>query len=92
MRGGKCVTSDGTLAGAHLTMLSAVENSIEMLGLDFARVVRMATPPPPAEFMALDRKIGKIEVGLDADFLIFDQDKNLKQVWVREEAVISHDR
>jgi N-acetylglucosamine-6-phosphate deacetylase len=61
-----------TLSGSCLTMLKAVENCVEHVGIDLAEAINMASLYP-AQLAGLDKK-GKIEKGFDADLVIFNAD------------------
>lgn len=78
---GKCVTADGTLAGSNLDMASAVRNAEDMLGVDRAEAVRMASQYPAAA-IGLNDQFGRIEPGYRANFLIADHDLNIVDIWI----------
>jgi N-acetylglucosamine-6-phosphate deacetylase len=78
---GRCVTDDGRLAGAHLTLLQAVHNAAEYAGLDWFEALRMASLYP-AQAIGLSEEVGSLRPGCRADFLVLDNNKNLQQVWV----------
>jgi N-acetylglucosamine-6-phosphate deacetylase len=68
--GDRYVMPDGTLSGSCLTMLKAVQNCVEKVGITLAEAVNMASLYP-AQLAKMHKK-GKIEVGFDADLVIFD--------------------
>jgi N-acetylglucosamine-6-phosphate deacetylase len=68
--GNKYVMPDGTLSGSSLTMLKAVQNCVEYVGIDLAEAVNMASLYP-AELASKKTK-GRVEVGYDADLIIFN--------------------
>ena len=70
MRDGRCVRSDGTLAGAALDMASAIRNCVTMLGLPLATALRMATATP-ARFLGLANSLGRLAPGYRADLVAF---------------------
>ncbi|WP_172293699.1 N-acetylglucosamine-6-phosphate deacetylase [Pseudoruegeria sp. HB172150] len=78
--GGRLTLTDGTLAGADITMLDAVRYCTGTLGLDLAEALRMASHYP-AEAAGLHGK-GHLEPGADADFLSLDKDLQLTSLWV----------
>lgn len=45
-RDGKCVDENGTLGGSALTMIEAVQNSVEHAGIALDEAIRMATLYP----------------------------------------------
>ncbi|MBK0380382.1 N-acetylglucosamine-6-phosphate deacetylase [Mucilaginibacter segetis] len=70
--GDRYVMPDGTLSGSCLTMLKAVQNCVQHVGINLAEAVNMASLYP-AQLASLPEK-GKIEPGFDADIIIFDDD------------------
>ena len=79
---------DGTLAGSTLTMDKAVKNFIEFTGVSLPEAVRTATLNP-AELLAITDKKGSLEVGMDADIVIFDKDVTIHYTIIGGEAVYS---
>lgn len=77
---GRLNLSDGTLAGADITMLDALRHCVEALELPLEEAIRMATLYP-AQAAGLT-EIGRLTHGAQADFLILDQSLNLQSVWV----------
>ena len=71
LEGDKYVMPDGTLSGSSLTMLKAVQNCVEKVGIDLAEAVNMASLYPAQ--LAGKKTKGKIEAGLDADMIIFNE-------------------
>ncbi|MGV8877387.1 MAG: N-acetylglucosamine-6-phosphate deacetylase [Sphingobacteriaceae bacterium] len=65
---------DGTLSGSTLTMLQAVKNCVQQVGIELSEAINMASLYP-AQLLKSDHKKGKIEKGFDADLIILD--KNL---------------
>lgn len=62
---------DGTLAGSTLTLNRAVYNMIHTINVPLKDAVRMASLNP-AKAIGLSDKKGSIEIGKDADLIIFD--------------------
>jgi N-acetylglucosamine-6-phosphate deacetylase len=71
--GDKYVISDGTLSGSALTMLKAVRNCVEKVGISLEESLRMASLYP-ARVLDLQHQFGRIEVGFSADFVVFNDD------------------
>lgn len=69
-KGDRYVMPDGTLSGSCLTMLKAVQNCVEHVGITLAEAINMATLYP-AQLAKMGKK-GKVEAGFDADFIAFD--------------------
>lgn len=74
---GKCVDENGTLGGSALTMIEAVQNTVEHVGIALDEALRMATLYP-AQAMGVDNKLGRIKKGMVANLAIFDRDFNVK--------------
>ncbi|RYU86218.1 N-acetylglucosamine-6-phosphate deacetylase [Mucilaginibacter terrigena] len=71
LEGDKYVMPDGTLSGSSLTMLKAVQNCVNRVGIELAEAVNMASLYP-AKLASKPTK-GKIEAGFDADLVIFNK-------------------
>jgi len=80
-RGDRYTLADGTLSGSALTMLQAVRNGVEKVGIPLPEALRMASLYP-ARVMGLDKKWGAIQPGAHADFILLDDQLNLLQVIV----------
>ena len=63
---------DDQVAGSALTMIDAVRNSIDMLGLDYQTAIRCGSYTP-AKALGLDDRTGSIRVGNYADLLVLDK-------------------
>ncbi|MEZ8193621.1 N-acetylglucosamine-6-phosphate deacetylase [Vibrio cortegadensis] len=72
-RDGKCVDENGTLGGSALTMIEAVQNTVEHAGIALDEALRMATLYP-AQAIGVDNKLGRIKKGMVANLAIFDND------------------
>ncbi len=81
VRGGVCLFEDGTLAGAHLDMASAVRNTLHTTGLAIADVSKMASGTP-ARFLAIGADHGAIAPGRRADWVWLDRDMQARQTWI----------
>jgi len=71
---------DGTLSGSLLTMMKAVRNCVEHVGIPLEEALRMATTYP-AEVMRISDR-GRIKAGYRADLVVFDKDYNIDQVYI----------
>jgi len=76
VRDGVARLPDGTLAGSTLTMNRAVKNFMEFTGCSLPEAIRCATLNP-ARLLGIDDRKGSLEVGKDADLVIFDDDLNV---------------
>ncbi len=75
-RDGKCVSEDGTLGGSALTMIEAIQNCVEHVGIPIEEAVRMATLYP-AKAIGVEHKMGQIQAGMFANLAIFDDNYNV---------------
>lgn len=67
------------LAGSVATLKDCVKNMYKTVNVPLYEAVRMASLTP-AEVIGFDKTKGKIEKGYDADFVLFDDDINIKTV------------
>jgi N-acetylglucosamine-6-phosphate deacetylase len=81
VRDGMCLDEAGTLAGSNLDMAAAVRNAVRMLDIDLATAVRMASEFPAA-FLGLERHLGKIAPGHRANFVVADDEMNVRETWI----------
>jgi N-acetylglucosamine-6-phosphate deacetylase len=79
---GRCLRSDGTLAGAALTMAEAVRNCVEQLGVSLEDALRFASANP-ASFLGLADTLGRFAPGHRADIVAFVPDTmDVIETWV----------
>ncbi|MGF1753386.1 N-acetylglucosamine-6-phosphate deacetylase [Vibrio makurazakiensis] len=76
-RDGKCVDENGTLGGSALTMIEAVQNTVEHAGIALDEALRMATLYP-ATSIGVENKLGRVKKGMVANLTIFDRDFNVQ--------------
>jgi N-acetylglucosamine-6-phosphate deacetylase len=69
--GDKYVIADGTLSGSALTMMKAVQNCVEKVGISLEEALRMGSLYP-ARVMGLDNRLGRIAKGYSADFIVLN--------------------
>ena len=81
VEGNLATLEDGTLAGSVAKMNDVVKNFAINSGFSVAEVVELVTKNPARELKIYD-KVGSIEVGKAADFVIFDEDFNVKRTIV----------
>ena len=70
-------TKDGVLAGSTSNLMTCVKKAIEF-GIPKEDAIKMATETP-AKLLGI--KKGKIEVGYDADFVVVDDNMNVKNAF-----------
>ena len=87
-RDGLCVDENGTLSGSALTMIEAVANSVEHVGISLDEALRMATLYP-ARAMGVEDKLGSIEAGKTANLTVFTRDYQIIQTIVNGDEVLS---
>jgi N-acetylglucosamine-6-phosphate deacetylase len=78
---GRLTTEEGTLAGAHLDMASAVRNAVQLARLPLDDALRAASLTP-ARFLGLDQERGALVPGARADLVALDQDLTVVKTWV----------
>ena len=83
VKDGQARLKDGTLAGSIVAMNQAIKNARDHLGMSLCEAVNCATRNP-AQSIHND-KIGRLETNCAADFVFFDEDLNIKQVYINGE-------
>ncbi|GMA98288.1 N-acetylglucosamine-6-phosphate deacetylase [Pelosinus sp. IPA-1] len=78
---GEARLEDGVIAGSVLTLNRGVRNFMENTGIDLVSAISLVTLNPARELGVLDRK-GSIEVGKDADLVVFDDELNIFATFV----------
>ena len=81
LQGDRLVGPDGTLAGAHLTMIQAVQRAVALLGLTLVDALTMASRTPAA-FLGLETELGAIAPGYRADLVAFSSNFEIINTWV----------
>lgn len=70
---------DGTLSGSALTLLQAIQNSVEKAGISLDEAIRMATSYPAKVIGRTD--IGNLNIDSLANVLVFDSDYQVQRVF-----------
>lgn len=78
-KGDRYVLPEGTLSGSALTMMQAVKNLVRNAGISLEEALRMASTYPAK--MLTDFKLGKIEKGYEARFVVFDEALKMRKVY-----------
>jgi N-acetylglucosamine-6-phosphate deacetylase len=86
--GDRLISTDGTLAGAHLTMMQAVRNAVSLVGVDLADALTMASRTP-ATFLGLSSELGSITAGYRADLAAFDDKLDVIETWVAGQPTVA---
>jgi len=81
LRDGRLVTEEGTLAGAHLDMATAVRNAVTRCGIPLEDALRSATLTP-ARFLGLEHERGALVQGARADLVAMDADLHVIATWM----------
>ena len=77
---------DGTLSGSALTLLGAIKNGVEQVGIPLDEAIRMATLYPATLINRTD--IGSLQVGSLANVLVFNSDFTVHSVYFQGDKVI----
>lgn len=85
-RDGKCIDENGTLGGSALTMIEAVQNTVEQVGIALDETLKMATLYP-ARAIGVADKLGAIKPNYIANLTAFDRDFKIKATVVNGEFV-----
>jgi N-acetylglucosamine-6-phosphate deacetylase len=78
---GRLATEKGTLAGAQLDMASAVRFMVQHAGVKIEEALMMATSTP-ANFLGLEKRIGRIAPNYRADLVALDANLQVADVWL----------
>ena len=81
LREGRLAAHDGTLAGAHLDMASAVRNAVRLAKLPLDDALRAASLTP-ARFLGLERERGALICDARADMVALTPDLDVIGTWV----------
>src|SRR5450432_1034269 len=81
---------DGTITGSVLTMDQALRNVLLMTVVSLQQAVGMLTLNPARPAQVSQRK-GRLEIGYDADLIIFDQSMKLQATLCRGEVAFATD-
>jgi N-acetylglucosamine-6-phosphate deacetylase len=88
---GRLTTEEGTLAGAHLDMASAVRNAVRLAQVPLEDALRSASLTP-AKFLGLDKERGALLPDARADFVALTQDLKVVATWVDGSADVNSDQ
>jgi N-acetylglucosamine-6-phosphate deacetylase len=77
----RLTSTDGTIAGAHLTMIEAVRNAVSLLEISLVDALIMASRTPAA-FLGLDSELGRVAPGYRADLVGFNPNFEVVGTWI----------
>ncbi len=78
--------SDGRLAGSTISVLQGITNLVMKAGVSLDVALRLATSNP-AKSIHLDHKIGRIQSGFCADFVLLDKNLQLLKTFINGNCV-----
>ena len=85
LRSQQLVSENGTLAGAHLDMASAVRNAVNLVGISVDNALRAASLVP-ARFLGLERHRGALSAGARADIVALTANLEVVATWIGGES------
>lgn len=83
---GLCVDDQGTLSGSALTMIEAVKNSVQYLGVPLDEALRMASLYP-AKAINVEHTLGSLQAGKIANIVVFTSGFEVVKTIVNGETV-----
>ncbi|MEG2429172.1 MAG: N-acetylglucosamine-6-phosphate deacetylase, partial [Oscillospiraceae bacterium] len=79
----KATLEDGTIAGSSTNLMDCMKKAVEF-GIPLATAIKAASYNP-AKSIGMEKKIGSIDVSLDADIVILDDELNVTKVLFKGE-------
>lgn len=77
----KATLEDGTIAGSATNLMDCVRKAVEF-GIPLPTAVKAASFTP-SRSIGMEKQIGSIDVGLDADIVVLGKDLELKKVYFK---------
>jgi N-acetylglucosamine-6-phosphate deacetylase len=84
LRDGRLTSENGTLAGAHLELASAVKNAVTLAGISLDDALRAASLVP-ARFLGIERNRGALIAGARADIVALTANLDVHTTWIAGE-------
>ena len=81
LRQGRLVSENGTLAGAHLNLASAVKNAVTLVGISLDDALRAASLVP-ARFLGIEDHRGTLGHGARADIVALTTRLDVLTTWI----------
>jgi len=78
---GRLTTEEGTLAGAHLDMASAVRNAVTLANVPLEDALRAASLTP-AQFLGVENERGAVIAGARADLVALTDKLTVAATWI----------
>ena len=78
---GRIINSEGKLASSSITQIDAIKNAYQKCNIPLESAISMATLYP-AEYLGVSDYLGQIKKGYRADFVQFDSDFKIQNVWL----------
>jgi N-acetylglucosamine-6-phosphate deacetylase len=78
---GRLTTDEGTLAGAHLDMASAVRNAVTLAGVSLDDALQAASLTP-ARFLGIANERGILREGARADLVALTDKLEVLSTWI----------
>jgi N-acetylglucosamine-6-phosphate deacetylase len=75
------MTGGKSLAGSTLTLDVAVARAVQEVGLTPLAAIEAATAVP-AQILGVDDRFGRLEPGYVSDAVLFDNDWQVRAVWI----------
>jgi N-acetylglucosamine-6-phosphate deacetylase len=81
LRHGRLVSENGTLAGAHLDLASAIKNAVTLVGISLDDALRAASLVP-ARFLGIEHHRGTLSAGARADIVALTAGLDVLTTWI----------
>src|SRR6202171_1092900 len=81
LRCGRLVSENGTLAGAHLDLATAVKNAVTLVGIPLDDALRAASLVP-ARFLGIELHCGTLSAGARADIVALATNLDVLATWM----------
>ena len=87
VKGNLATLHDGTIAGSATNLMDCLRYVVKKAGISLETAVMCATENPAKEIGIYD-KVGSISVGKQADFVLIDEELNIKRVYIDGKEII----
>jgi N-acetylglucosamine-6-phosphate deacetylase len=81
LQNGRLVSENGTLAGAHLDLATAVRNAVTLVGISLDDALRAASLVP-ARFLGIESHRGTLSAGAQADIVALTTNLDVLTTWI----------